>query len=166
MNSIEAIKHLTEQYSHYDWFDHVDLDSRQRYVVYVKFMNEETIAVSQQNLDGVPVLTAWATSKPSYVKAKYNTVKTLSELRPYTPPAPDAPPVVELDEDALDDLVFELDRLERLCGSKSLQDIFYEIHDGRNAVSNVSDKFPYVRSCMNKLYDTFGFDVIYEELDG
>lgn len=167
MNTKDAIAHLTGLYSHYEWFDHVDVDHRKRYVVYVKFMNAETIAVAQQDLDGVPVLTGWVGSKPSHLKEKYGKILTLSELRPYTPPpAPTPLPVVKLDESTLDDLDFELDRLERLCGSKALQDIFYETHDGRNAVTNVSDKFPYVRSCMNKLYDTYGFDIVYEELDG
>jgi hypothetical protein len=70
---------------------------------------------------------------------------------------------LELSVRALTD---EIDRLERICGSNILQDIFYEIQDGKNAVTNLSAKFPEVRTRMQKLYDKYGFDIIYEELDG
>lgn len=70
---------------------------------------------------------------------------------------------LELSVRALTD---ELDRLERLCGSNILQDIFYEVHDKTNAVTNLSAKFPEVRGRVEKLYDKYGFDIIYEELDG
>lgn len=70
---------------------------------------------------------------------------------------------LELSVRALTD---EIDRLERICGSNILQDIFYEIQDGKNAVTNLSAKFPEVRARMQKLYDKYGFDIIYEELDG
>lgn len=70
---------------------------------------------------------------------------------------------LELSVRALTD---ELDKLERLCGSNILQDIFYEVHDRGNAVTNLSAKFPEVRQRMEKLHDKYGFDIIYEELDG
>lgn len=70
---------------------------------------------------------------------------------------------LELSVRALTD---ELDRLERLCGSNILQDIFYEVHDKTNAVTNLSAKFPEVRGRVERLYDKYGFDIIYEELDG
>jgi hypothetical protein len=63
-------------------------------------------------------------------------------------------------------LVQELDRLEKMCGTNILQDIFYEVHDGPNAITNLSSKFPDVRKTLDLLYKDFGFDVIYEELDG
>jgi hypothetical protein len=70
---------------------------------------------------------------------------------------------LELSVRALTD---ELDRIERSCGSNVLQDIFYEVHDGTNAVTNLSARYPEVRQRVQKLYDKYGFDTIYEELDG
>lgn len=70
---------------------------------------------------------------------------------------------LELSVRALTD---ELDRLEKLCGSNVLQDVFYEVHDGENAVTNLSARYPEVRRRVQKIYDKYGFDVIYEELDG
>jgi hypothetical protein len=63
-------------------------------------------------------------------------------------------------------LIKELDRLERICGSNHMQDIFYEVHDQDNAVTNLSSKFPDVRRRMESLYKKYGFDIIYEEMDG
>jgi hypothetical protein len=73
---------------------------------------------------------------------------------------------VKLDNLDINLLIKELDRLEKICGSNPLQDIFYEIHDGDNCVTNLSIKYPDVSSSMRRLYDEYGFDVIYEELDG
>lgn len=161
---------LTQKYSTKDWFSHVDIDHLQRFVIYVKFMNEETMAIPDK-CDGRRVVVTFAVSDPKVLKAKYGTPKTLGELHLGTYSPPFAVSKVKEEEDFMeesdiDDLIFELDRLEKLCGSKALQDIFYEVHDKKNAVTDVSGKYPYVRSCMDKLYNNFGFDVIYEELDG
>ena len=75
-----------------------------------------------------------------------------------------------IDEDSGNDdnlsyeLCNELSSLKTICGGNILSDIFYEIHDGKNAITNLSTKFPDVRNSMEKLYDKFGFDIIYEQL--
>lgn len=66
----------------------------------------------------------------------------------------------------LDELGRELDRLERQCGPNILFDIFFEIHDGKNAVTNLGTKFPDVHRVMQGLYHEYGFDPIYNELEG
>jgi hypothetical protein len=76
---------------------------------------------------------------------------------------PEQEAALELSVRALTD---ELDRLEKLCGSNILQDIFYEVHDQKNAVTNLSARYPEVRTRIQKLYDKYGFNAIYEELDG
>lgn len=70
------------------------------------------------------------------------------------------------EDKSLSHLIAELDKLERQCGSNTLQDIFYEIHDGNNAVTEWSKRYPDVRKTLEKLYQQYGFDVIYEEMDG
>ena len=62
-------------------------------------------------------------------------------------------------------LTDELDRLEKLCGSNILGEIFFEEHDRENAVTNLSSKFPEVRKHIHRLYELYGFDTIYEELE-
>jgi hypothetical protein len=62
-------------------------------------------------------------------------------------------------------LTDELDSLERICGSNVLGEIFFETHDKHNAVTNSSSKYPEVRKRLEKLYDTYGFDLLYEQLE-
>jgi hypothetical protein len=69
-------------------------------------------------------------------------------------------------ESSIETLTDELDRLEKICGSNILQDIFYETHDGKNAVTNLRAKFPDVHQGLLELYAQYGFDTIYNELDG
>lgn len=168
----EGIDLLTKQYCQFDWFDSVGLDKYKRYVVYVLTMSHEIMTTVQESLDGKQVLIAYAGSKVENMKKYHTVINTFSSALPVAPPVVKVEPPVEtqdlIEEEliSIDDLIAELDRLERLCGSHILQDIFFEVHDGRNAVTNLSAKFPEVRKELNTLYDEYGFDLIYEELDG
>jgi hypothetical protein len=151
-----------------DWFHSVGLDKYKRIVVYVKYMCDETTNDIPREINGVRVLCHFADSKNinpelfSHKGVKSKVVAPLPELdnedvefieEPNTP----------LD---LRELVSELDRLEKMSGSNIMQDIFYEVHDGANAVTNLSSKFPDVRRGMETLYNQYGFDLIYENMDG
>jgi hypothetical protein len=50
-------------------------------------------------------------------------------------------------------------------GKQKVRDIFYEIHDGPNALTQLSDTHPYARDCLDKLYEEYGFDVLFDLLD-
>ena len=166
----DGIKFLVEKYSSYDWYDSVSLDKFGRYVVYVLTMNIDVMKAVQYDLEGKQVLIYFAGSKPENLK-KYTT--EINFNRPTFVPPPVVAVEVSKEEDETDaievdveELIAELDRLEKVCGSHGLQDIFYEIHDGKNAVTNLGSKFPDVKRDMYRLYDRYGFDIIYEELDG
>jgi hypothetical protein len=58
----------------------------------------------------------------------------------------------------------EVWKLSKLCGWDTLEDIFYEVYDGEKAVTNRSKEFPKVRETLGKLYETFGFDVLANEI--
>jgi hypothetical protein len=45
-----------------------------------------------------------------------------------------------------------------------LENIFYEVHDGKNSITEYSAMVPQLREEMEKLYHIYGFDVLYEEL--
>lgn len=62
-------------------------------------------------------------------------------------------------------LTDELSRLEKSCGTNILGEIFFEIHDKCNAITNLSVKYPEVRFVLEKLYNQYGFDPIYKELE-
>jgi hypothetical protein len=165
MEISDGIKFLVEKYSSYDWYDSVGLDYFKRYVVYVTTMNYEIMTTVQQDLEGKQVLIHYANSKPENLK-KYHSVITVGKAIEPTPVKVVEETIEEEDIISVDDLIAELNRLEKICGTNMLQDIFFEVHDGKNAVTNLSNKFPEVRRSMNDLFEEYGFDVIYDELDG
>jgi hypothetical protein len=162
---------LTEKLKDYDWFHSVGLDVFGRLVVYVNYLNLDVYNNVPDTISGQRLLIHFASNK----EAKRDQFtgserKTLPSLPVIEMDVIDITDEVELLEDEsppdLRSLTNELDRLEKICGSHIMQDIFYEVHDGGNAVTNLSVKFPEVRSGIEKLYQRYGFDVIYEEMDG
>jgi hypothetical protein len=179
---------LRQRYGDRDWFYDAGYDQYGRPVVYVKYENHETNYEIPDRIAGKQLLVHFADS----VRAKKENFfgnpsgNGISTLPAYTPtpkiatvvkaPEPVIPDVIaelvdteeqerelELSVRALTD---ELDRLEKLCGTHILQEIFYEVHDGPNKVTNMSARYPVVQQGVKKLYDKYGFDTIYEELDG
>lgn len=168
METDKDIQQLVEEYSQFDWYDSVGLDKSNRYIVYTKLINREVMKVVRQDLNGTQVLVAFAHAKPSNdSRSRYINFHDFSKSRQQLSTV--ITPIETVKEDTLDldYLIAMLDKMEKWCGSNNiLQDIFYEIHDGKNAVTNLSTRFPHVREELNKLYETYGFDIIYEELDG
>lgn len=153
---------INEHFHTYDWYHDAGVDSSGRIVIYVNRMSQDIEKAIPTSMFGKQVLVHFAASK---LASKDKFTESLVKLPPEEK-------YEELDEsdiivDAdLSYLTDELDRLEKLCNSNILQDIFYEVHDGKNAVTNLSGRYPEVRESMEKLYSNFGFDVIYEEMDG
>lgn len=180
MDTREGIDLLTSMLKEKDWFCEVGTDNIGRFVVYVKYMNMETMTSVPDKMLGVQVLVHFIASKTAKREDFTNNANHVPFAKA---PEPAPKPVLELvmEPDFMDDLeelpsnllendlsvlTDELDRLEKMCGSNALQDIFYEIHDGKNAVTNLSDRYPEVKKGLSKLYDEYGFDVIYEEIPG
>lgn len=181
MTLAQAIDSLAAQFKGKEWFFEVDADQYGRPVVYVHFHNYATLHDIPDYVGGHQVLVHFAASKTAkrdqFVENQ-NKPK-LPEYKPLPVEAADNLPfeltngIVDVTDDAelVEDksvqyLVSELTKLEKQVGSNILQDIFYETHDGRNAVTQLSAKFPEAAAKMQKLYKMYGFDVIYEELDG
>lgn len=196
MNTTKGMHQLSEMFKGKDWFHSVGTDQYNRLVVYVKYSCEETLRSIPDTADGIQVLVHFAGSKTArredFVSPEPKP-KLLIQNPDYMivkreVPKPEENDLLNLgsrvqalytpDEDDLEELpssflisdigvlARELDRLERICGSNILQDIFYEIHDGKNAVTNLSARYPDVKDALTQLYDEYGFDVIYEEMDG
>lgn len=161
---------LQETFGNKEWFHSIGKDQYGRTVVYVHFMNHETINDIPAKLDGQQVLVHFATSmttKPGTYSTilPSHSIPLLQLVDLVREPEVEELPSSDLEND-IEDLTKELDRLEKVCGSNTLQDIFYEIHDGKNAVTNLSARYPEVKTSLTKLYNEYGFDVIYEEMDG
>lgn len=163
---------LQEQFAGRDWFHSVGTDQYGRYVVYAKYMCHETLYDIPDRLEGKQVLCHFAASKTA-TRETYTNPKKSESVEDNIPfeLIPDVTDEVEFIEEPnapldLRELIKELDKMERVCGSNIMQDIFYEVHDKNNAVTNLSAKFPDVRKNMEKLYAQYGFDLIYENMDG
>jgi hypothetical protein len=50
------------------------------------------------------------------------------------------------------------------CSVNVLETILFEIQDGDNAVTSLSNFYPYVLETLKKMFDIYGLDIIYEEL--
>lgn len=168
MTNEEHIAGLTRLLSKNDWFDSVGVDQFGKLIVFVHFLTKEVMESIPDQFESKRVVYQFSNSKSSVVKSKYAT-----EYKPafHNTPiyVPKSIPVIidkfEKDPD-IKFLISELNRLENICGSNILQDLFYEIHDGKNAVTKLSVKYPEVYDDLLDLYDEFGFDIIYGELDG
>ena len=177
MEMQEGLKALEQLLDPYDWFYEVCAEAR-RYVVYVHRMEKEQNTVIPDSIMGHQVVVHFASSRMLEPGAYLVKSESPTALKPFSAtPAKEVDAGQMLDELDLDvpqgtqvpdtsALTRELDRLEKQCGSNILQDIFYEIHDKVNAVTNLGAKFPEVRESLMALYQAYGFDTIYEELDG
>lgn len=185
MDLDEGKEQLTALFKGRDWFHDVGTDQYGRYVVYINFTTHESLHDVPDRVNGKQVLVHFVGSKTAkredYTKAVTSSLHKFSELKDKMSTEQkarvdemvkealdiiDAALDGESEEQSLRHLQNELERLEKACGSHTLQDIFYEVQDGKNAVTNLSERYPDVRKDMEKLFDQYGFDVIYEELDG
>ena len=166
MDFSEGMDQLSQLCKGKDWFFDISTDTSGNYVVYVKSMNMETMTLIPDTMAGRRVLVHFAASKLA-TREQFTDRPNLYKQN-WPEPMDVVSEVVGSGEEekSLNHLIQELERLEKMCGSNMLQDIFYEIHDGDNAMTNLSAKFPDVRRGMEKLYHQYGFDVIYEEMDG
>lgn len=129
-----------------DWFYDVSLDKYGRVVVYALWIDGDVMIEVPSILCGRQVLLHFSNKKLSEkpdIEVQDSTDEPLNLL----------------------ELTNKLDKLEKVCGTNILESIFYEEHDGKNAVTNWSNKFPEVRKVMHDLYSKYGFDMIYNELE-
>lgn len=147
-----GISHLTELYSKFDWFDSVGFDKYGRYVVYTKIINQDIMSLVIQKYNNKQVLLAFDHAKPG-TKNKYINVINLSK---------EDSDNIFTDELDLNKLINSLNRLKKACKISILENIFYEIHDGKNALTNLSKRYPSVRRELEELFNVYGFDLIYE----
>ncbi len=166
MSISESLTTVRELCNGKEWFNDVVPGDHNRIIVCVNHMDNETHTLIPDFIDNHQVLVHYASF---YRIERDNFTENLSKTHTNVAPIMMATKpefVDDVEAPDLDILIQELEALEKICGSNILQDIFYEVHDGKNAVTNLSSKFPEVRSSLENLFDVFGFDVIYEELDG
>lgn len=150
MNVSEGIEQLKNLCKEKNWFSNVEFDGR--YIVYVHFMNMETITFIPISINDKQVVVHFASSL-KLIEINKIIIEDLSED-------------VEFIEEGqnLAYLIEKLDKLKRDCGLFTLQSIFFETHDKKNAVTNISDRYPEIKKEIEELYNQYGFDVLYDEI--
>lgn len=184
MDLNEGMEYLRNLYKDKEWFHSVGQDQYGRIVVYIHHSTHETLHDIPDRVANKQVLVHFAGSlclnKDQYVNTPTNSIAAFSiaEFKQAVQEARekgfDTGLLSTMDDETIEvfedlsqrRLEDELTRLEKSCGSNALQDIFYEIRDAHNAVTNLSARYPDVREALEKLYEQYGFDVIYENLDG
>jgi hypothetical protein len=128
-----------------EWFDSVTI-CKDKVIVYTKFMNSEVFSSVPDSHEGKRILLNFAASKNL---TKENFIETIVLTKE-----------IELDKDKL---IFNLKNLSNEFGANLVETIFYEIHDGDNRITNLSEKYPFLKEKLQNLYDEYGFDIIYGE---
>ncbi len=158
-NITTTLNTIQQQFQNDPWFYGAEVDLYGRIVVFVHSMDATVMKTVPEQIDGIRVLLSYAATK-TFKREQFVATPQLF----HTPEVIHT--MVETNEEEeemeLPSLSEELIRLERICGLNVLQSIFYEIHDGKNAFTNMSSKYPNVRMDLEWLYNTFGFDLLYE----
>lgn len=139
---------LEKRFNDRDWFHSVGNDQYGRVVVYVKYMCHETLHDIPDSVEGKQVLVHFAASKLA-TREQFTDNGSSSRRQ-------------SSDADLLNR---DVNALVSDFGHDKVRDIFYEIHDGPNALTDLSAKHPYARDVLEKLYEEYGFDVLFDLLD-
>lgn len=160
---LEGLKQLEVLLDPYDWFYEVCIENN-RYVVYVNYMDGDQDNVVPDSMMGHQVLVHFAISK---LVSRDQFVNDLSfALSMKRAEITDSVSDFLLLENVMDKLELDeqLSSLNKEYGPNIVNDIFFEIHDGKNAITNLSSRYPEVKSTMETIYHKYGFDMINDRL--
>lgn len=167
----EEIEQLTNMFKNHNWFHSIGIDQYGRYVIYTHFMCKEIFDDIPDFMFGKQVIIHFASSKMARLENFITNVNLKSFSKSESIPTSFEKMLPDIDESSasslendIDYLISELSRLRKICNPNNLDSIFYEEHDGKNAVTNLSIKFPEVREAMGILYNIYGFDLIYDNI--
>lgn len=153
MENNKSLNTLNQMFKNQSWFHSVGLDEFNRPTVYAKFISPEIEKSVPRELDGKQVMLHFSATKTltrdSFVNDKTKIQFSDSSL--------------EIEDLSILELQNKLDELSDLYSFSDIKDVFWEVHDGINAVTSVAKMFPSLKNELQKLYDEFGFDVLYTQ---
>jgi hypothetical protein len=175
MELADAIHELHQKLFYYDWYakrTEINPILHHCIVAYVHRMIPEVYAVVPDMIGDWQVRVHFVASVASTADAFKVDPKSfaVSPTAVFTPedirqmkvlPVSEDPVVEEVDLDVHN----ECWKLAKICGWQNLEDLFFEVHDGNNAVTQVRESFPDAYEKLSMLYELVGFDVLSEELD-
>lgn len=161
MQNLEKLKFSLQSF---DWFRDIGLNEWGVPTVYVNYMNSTVFQTVFEKSSGLTM------DNPCIYFASTLSLDTSKYVLQIDKPQVSWEDGSEPDSDTepgLPDLNLseEVGKLRKVCGTNILSDIFYEVHDGKNAITNLSAKFPEIREALNNLYNLYGFDLVYEQVD-
>ncbi len=176
MELADAIHELHSKLFYYDWYakrTEVNPILHRCLVAYVHRMIPEVYAVVPDNVGDWQVRVHFVASVTASADAFKVDPKsfTVSPTAVFTPEAireMKVLPVINLDptvEEVDLDVHNECWQLAKICGWQNLEDLFFEVHDGDNAVTSLRESFPDAFEKLSMLYALVGFDVLSDELD-
>lgn len=160
MNDLET---LSTMLKNNEWFDSVELDELGRPTVYVHAMNLETLQKIPEKVGGKQVLCHFSAFRKAHREQFVDDRTKPSFMQTQNFTKEDKPLFVRIQPN-YNDLDLEVDRLTGICGPSILEQIFWEIHDGKNKVTNLGVKFPDIMDDLSELYSEFGFDELQNAL--
>src|ERR1035437_10538490 len=121
---------LALKLQHKPWLHSVGTDASGRIVVHGTYSDKDAEAEVPVTWEGKQVLVHYAGAKLA-TRGKFTNIVSLSQSVASTA-------LVDINVEDLDlaYLINELDRLEKRCGVGTLAEIFFEIHDRENAVTD------------------------------
>lgn len=169
----EALEQLNQKMFYYDWYAKkvaVNTMLHNSIVVYAHRIDAAVYAAVPDKIGNwdvrVHFFASYNASADSFkVDPKSFTVSKDAVFSPATiAQLKVVEPTIELTEEDFD-VSEEVWQLSKQCGWDALEEIFYEIHDGPNAITERSKDFPGVAASIKELYDLVGFDVLAEEIE-
>jgi hypothetical protein len=166
------------------WFHSIEADQFGNLIVYAKYLSLEVYKAVPDTFGGKSVKVHFAAhkeAKPTTYVSPAAQGSFWDQMQKVAEPAKNSPDWMHAginlnpqnfetfsppkEEDLEADLVEDLWELKKICGEDNLAEIFFEIHDQEDAITNKSKEFPGVRKAMEQLYETYGFDVLFNEIE-
>lgn len=157
MDVVETAMQLKNQFQNEDWYNDIIVENSKLPHKIIVYTNRQTLDILNSipvQLNNYQILVHFANRPISKLGALWG-----------TNPVPSKEVISQFIKTTETDLVKELDRLEKICGAHSLESIFYEIQDKQNAVTNLSERYPDVRKSLEYLFNVYGFNAIFNELE-
>ena len=162
---MDSLQWLTNTYSKEPWYHSAEVDAFGRYVLYSKYLSKEI-------LETIPL-----THNEKHILIHFSAYKDLNPTQfTFTASPANLSAVEETeDEDLSEDIHNELWSLKKICGEDNLVEILYEIHEDNAStkglsdyalgITNVSKEFPEVRKQLEALYNKYGCDILFDEVE-
>lgn len=161
VNSV-GLNQLANMYKDKDWYHSVGFDKYGRYVLYIKYTCNETLHDLPDFVFGKQLLVHFGASATAKRDQFVENLQSVGRIMS----ANLSKQLSQEDNEELSNTELETAIIALIAkwNADLISEIFFEIHDGPNALTQISEEYPQIRATLEKLYDKYGFDMIHEKL--